>query len=327
MGREKVMKSALVTGVNGQDGSFLAELLVKKGYEVHGLIRRSSQHPENLRNLNRVKDAINLHFGDLASENHLSALVSEIKPTEIYHLGAQSDVRVSFDIPESTIDITGLGTIRLLEAVRKFSKESRVYLAGSSEMYGDSLPPQSETTVFNPQNPYATAKLMGFHNGKIYRKAYDLFISNGILFNHESERRGLNFVTRKITNTAVKIKLGKVNKLSLGNISSKRDWGYAGEYVYAMWTMLQQKDPDDFVIGTGKVHTVKDFVIETFNYLKINNWENYVDFDPNMLRAAETSFLQADPTKAKKDLGWEPQVDFKTLVKIMCEHDLKIESV
>ena len=318
------MKKSLITGISGQDGSWLAELLLSKGYEVHGLVRRGSQYPD-LKNLNHLKDRVCLHFGDLLNEHDICHLVNALKPDEIYNMAAQSDVRISFEVPEYTSEVTYLGYLRLLEAVKSFSPNSKVYQASSSEMFGNALPPQDENTVMVPENPYGVAKLSAYLVGRIYRRSYNLFIANGILFNHESERRGLNFVTRKITNSVARIKLGKQDKLQLGNLEAKRDWGYAPEYMQQAWLMLQQKEPDDFVVGTGEVHSVMDFVTEAFNLVDLD-WEKYVYLDKAMIRPSETCYLQSNPAKAKKILGWEPKVKFRDLVKIMVDYDLKMES-
>lgn len=315
------MKKALITGVTGQDGSYLAELLLSKGYEVYGLMRRSAIYPESLKNIEHIKNKVKLVFGSLETDGHLCSTINDIKPDEIYNLAAQSDVRISFDIPEYTCDVTGLGVLRLLEAVRKFSPNSKVYQASSSEMYGTVAPPQNENGPFNPQNPYAVAKLFAFHQCKIYRKAYGMFVSNGILFNHESERRGLNFVTRKITHTVAEIAIGKTDCICLGNLDAKRDWGYAPEYVQAMWMMLQHDKPEDFVVGTGEVHTVSEFVKEAFLAAEIEDYSKYIKIDERMLRPSETSYLQADVRKTVTELGWKPKVHFKDLVKIMYESD------
>jgi GDPmannose 4,6-dehydratase len=332
------MKKALITGITGQDGSYLSELLLSKGYEVYGLVRRTSNY--ELNNIEHIKDKIHLCWGDLETEHHLCSQISDIKPDEIYNLAAQSDVRVSFDIPEFTGDVTGLGCLRVLEAVRKFSPNSKIYQAGSSEMFGDSKPPQNENTRFNPQNPYAAAKLYAYHLAKIYRKSYGLFIANGILFNHESPRRGLNFVTRKITNTVAKIKFGKETKLELGNLDSRRDWGYACEYIEAMWRMLQQKNPDDFVIATGETHSVREFVEAAFAKTGITIYwtgkgveetgfdsktrQTLVTINPQFFRPSETDFLSGDYSKAKRILGWEPKTTFAELVGIMEDYDMRI---
>jgi len=314
------MKNALITGITGQDGSYLAELLLNKGYEVYGLMRRSAIYPESIKNIEHIKDKVKLIFGSLETDGHLTSIVNDIKPDEIYNLAAQSDVRISFDIPEYTCDVTGLGVLRLLEAIRKFSPNSKMYQASSSEMFGTVAPPQNENGPFNPQNPYAVAKLFAFHQCKIYRKSYGLFVSNGILFNHESERRGLNFVTRKITHSVAEIKLGKRQFIELGNLDAKRDWGYAPEYVVAMWKMLQYNKPDDFVVGTGAVHSVREFVDEAFSVAGLDS-SNHIKIDQNMIRPSETHYLQADIRKTETELGWKPKVHFKDLVKIMYDSD------
>jgi len=313
---------AFITGIDGMDGSYLSELLLERGYEVHGMVRRTALYPESLRNIKHIRDKLHLHFGDLQNENHISALIYEIKPDEIYNLASQSDVRVSFDIPEYTGDVTGLGVTRLLEAVRKFSPRSKLYQASSSEMFGTSAPPQNENGPFRPRNPYAAAKLYAHHMCQIYRDAYSLFIACGILFNHESPRRGENFVTRKIVKAACEIARGERKELFLGNLEAKRDWGYAPDYVKAMWMMLQQEKPDDFVIGTGEVHTVKEFVEEAFRFVGLD-WEKYVKADPNLYRPTETFYLHADTRKAEAELGWRPTVRFKELVKIMVEAEMR----
>lgn len=325
------MKKALITGITGQDGSYLAELLLTKGYEVHGIIRRSSSF-----NTSRIDHIYNdphfddtklfLHYGDLADTGVLSRLLYEIKPDEIYNLGAQSHVRVSFDTPEYTGDIVGLGTQRLLESIREtgLMNTVRYYQASSSEMYGKVQEiPQTETTPFWPRSPYACAKVYGHWLTVNYRESYGLHGSSGILFNHESPRRGETFVTRKITRAATRIKMGLQQKLYLGNLDSKRDWGYAKEYVEMMWLMLQQDTPDDYVIATNETHTVKEFVQETFGHLDLD-WEKYVDYDKRYERPAEVELLIGDPAKAKRQLAWEPKVRFKELVKIMVDADLKL---
>ena len=262
-------------------------------------------------------------FGSLETDGHLCGIISSTKPDEIYILSAQSDVRVSFDIPEYTCDVTGMGVLRLLEAIRNFSPNSKLYQASSSEMFGATTPPQNESSIMNPQNPYAVAKLFAYHQCKIYRKAYNMFVSNGILFNHESERRGLNFVTRKITHTVAEIAKGKQDFIHLGNLDAKRDWGYAPEYVEAMWRMLQHKKPDDFVVGTGEVHTVQEFVDETFKVAGIKNPQKHIIIDTSMMRPSETNYLQANTTKIATELDWTPTTFFHDLVKRMYESDLK----
>ena len=321
------MKRALITGITGQDGSYMAELLLAKGYEVHGLIRRASTF--NTERIDHIyqdphePDArLFLHYGDLANGEQLSNLIYNIKPDEIYHLGAQSHVRVSFDMPEYTGDVTGLGTTRILEAIRRSGIKTKFYQASSSEMFGDSPPPQNENTPFKPRSPYAAAKVYAYWMTANYREGYNLFACNGILFNHESPRRGETFVTRKITRAVVHILAGKQDKLYLGNLKAKRDWGYAPEYVETMWLMLQQDEPADYVIGTGENHSVQEFVEEAFAYVDLD-WKEYVEIDPRYFRPTEVEFLLADPAKAKKKLGWEPKVTFKELVKIMIDADME----
>lgn len=316
------MVKALITGGTGQDGSYLAELLLSKGYEVHGLIRRTALYPESLKNIDHIKDRIKLHHGDLATENHLSALMAELQPDEVYNLASQSDVRISFDVPEYTGDITGLGVVRLLEAIRKFSPKSKFYQASSSEMFGNSPPPQNEDTAMNPRSPYGAAKLYGYNVTRIYRESYGLFCCNGILFNHESERRGRNFVTRKITESLPRILSGEQEALHLGNLHAKRDWGYAPDYCEAMWLMMQQNEPDDFVIGTGEAHSVTDFLDVAFSRVRLD-WQKYIKIDPQFYRPNEVNYLLADATKARRILGWQPRTSFSDLVRIMVDAELK----
>jgi len=317
-----VKKKALITGISGQDGSYLSELLLSKGYEVHGLIRRTALYPESLKNIEHAQDKLNLHYGDLATENHLSALLSELQPEEVYNLASQSDVRISFDIPEYTGDITGLGVLRLVEAIRKFSPKSKFYQASSSEMFGNGSPPQNEDTPMHPRSPYGAAKLYGYNITRIYRNSYNLFCCNGILFNHESERRGKNFVTRKITEALPRILAGEQEILYLGNLDAKRDWGYAPDYCEAMWLMMQQDTPNDFVIGTGKAYSVRDFLDFAFSYVGLK-WQEYVEINPDFFRPAEVNYLLADASKAKKVLGWEAKTSFNELVQIMVEFELR----
>ena len=314
------MKRALITGITGQDGSYLAEQLLAKEYEVHGTIRRTALYPDSLQNISHLLDRVELHFADLLNESQLCFLLSELKPTEVYNLAAQSDVRISFDIPEYTIDVVGLGVVRLLEAIRKFSPQSKLYQASSSEMFGDSAPPQNELTPFRPLSPYGAAKYFAHCMARIYRESYGLFVASGILFNHESPKRGKNFVTRKITSTIKAITEGKVNKLYLGNLDGKRDWGYAPDYCEAMWSMLQQDTPSDYVIGTGEAHTVKDFVVEAFSYYNLD-WRDYVEIDPRLYRPIEVNYLLADATKARKELNWKPTTTFRELVRIMTQYE------
>lgn len=323
-------KSALITGVTGQDGSYLAELLLEKGYQVHGLVRRSStfgtERIDHIYKDRHTDPDLLLHYGDLTDGQALTNLVLDIQPDEIYNLGAQSHVRVSFDQPVYTLQAVGVGALNVLEAARQLNKlkETRVYQASSSEMYGDVLQtPQSETTPFNPQSPYACAKVYAFHQTVNYRRSYDLFASNGILFNHESERRGETFVTRKITRAATRIKMGLQEKLYLGNLDAKRDWGYAKDYVEGMWRMLQHSEPDDFVLATGETRSVKEFLALVFEQLDLN-WEDYVEIDPRYFRPAEVELLLGDYSKSKEKLGWEPTTDLRMLAKIMVEHDLEL---
>ena len=320
-------RKALITGITGQDGSYLAEFLLSKDYEVHGLIRRSSTF--NTDRIDHIytdphdpESKLFLHYGDLNDGSQLTNLIYNIKPDEIYHLGAQSHVRVSFDIPEFTGDVTGLGTTRVLEAIRRSGINTRFYQASSSEMFGDAPPPQNETTPFRPRSPYGAAKLYAYWMAKNYRDGYGLFAANGILFNHESPRRGETFVTRKITRSVARMKYGLEEKLYLGNLDAKRDWGYAGDYVKAMWLMLQQEKPDDFVIATGESHSVKEFVIEAFTYADLD-WRKHVVIDPKYFRPTEVDFLQGDATKAEKKLGWRAEIRFKDLVKMMVDADIK----
>lgn len=325
------MKRALITGITGQDGSYLAELLLEKGYEVHGIIRRAStfntsriDHLYQDPHLNNVR--LFLHYGDLCDPGALVKLLYNLKPDEIYNLGAQSHVRVSFDVPESTGDIVGLGTLRILEAIRESGlvEHVRFYQASSSEMYGlVQEVPQTEKTPFWPRSPYACAKVYAYWLTVNYRESYKLHASNGILFNHESPRRGETFVTRKITRAATRIKMGLQEALYLGNMDARRDWGYAKDYVEMMWMMLQQDNPDDYVVATGETHSVREFVQETFAALDLD-WEKYVKRDARYDRPAEVELLIGDPAKAKKQLGWEPRIKFKELVKIMVEADLEL---
>lgn len=325
------MKKALITGITGQDGSYLAELLLGKGYEVHGVIRRSStfntsriDHLYQDPHINGVK--LFLHYGDLADSVQMVKLLYELQPDEIYNLGAQSHVRVSFDVPEYTGDVVGVGVVRILEAIReaKLVKKVRYYQASSSEMFGKVQEvPQTENTPFWPRSPYGCAKMYAHWLTVNYRESYNMFACSGILFNHESPRRGETFVTRKITRAATRIKLGLQDKLYLGNLDAKRDWGYAKEYVEMMWLMLQQDQPDDYVIATNETHSVKDFVRETFSQLDLD-WEKYVEYDDRYERPSEVDLLIGDPKKAKKQLGWEPKVKFKELVAIMVQSDLEM---
>ncbi len=321
------MKTAFITGITGQDGSYLAELLLEKGYTVHGLIRRASTFNTDridhlYRDFHDPQARIYLHYGDLSVSGQLMDLLHDIKPDEVYHLGAQSHVRVSFDMPEYTGDITGLGTLRLLEAIRKTGIKTRFYQASSSEMFGAAPPPQHEQTPFQPQSPYAAAKVYAYYIVRNYRDAYNLFACNGILFNHESPRRGETFVTRKVTRAAVRIKLGLQDKLFLGNLDAKRDWGFAGDYVEAMWLMLQQENPDDFVIATGETHSVREFVEKVFQKLDMD-YQKHVVIDPKYFRPTEVDVLLGDSTKAKKRLGWNPKVGFDQLIDMMIAADME----
>ena len=325
------MKKALITGITGQDGSYLAELLLAKGYEVHGIIRRAStfntsriDHLYRDPHINGVK--LFLHYGDLADSVQMVKLLYELQPDEVYNLGAQSHVRVSFDIPEYTGDVVGVGAVRILEAIREAGlvKKCRFYQASSSEMFGKvQQVPQTEATPFWPRSPYGCAKMYAHWLTVNYRESYNLHASAGILFNHESPRRGETFVTRKITRAATRIKLGLQESLYMGNLDAKRDWGYAKEYVEMMWVMLQQDHPDDYVVATNETHTVKEFIQETFALLDLD-WEKYVKYDARYERPAEVELLIGDPAKAKRQLGWEPKVKFKELVKIMTRADLEM---
>jgi len=323
-----VMKKALITGITGQDGSYLAELLLEKGYHLWGIMRRSSSfHTGRIDHL--YKDPhehprLRLVYGDLTDGSNLSTIINEVQPDEVYNLGAQSHVRVSFDMPIYTADADALGTLRLLEAIRSSDKPAKFYQASSSEMYGKVVEtPQTEKTPFYPRSPYGCAKAYSFWQTVNYREAYGLFTCNGILFNHESPRRGETFVTRKITRAATRIKFGLQDKLFLGNLDAKRDWGFAGDYVEAMWLMLQQDKPDDYVVATNESHTVREFVEEVFSYLDLD-WQNYVEIDHRYLRPSEVDCLQGDASKAKKVLKWESKVTFKELAKMMTDADMKI---
>jgi len=322
------MKKALITGITGQDGSYLADLLLSKGYEIHGIIRRAStfntariDHLYQDPHVNGVR--LFLHYGDLADSVNLVKLIYELKPDEIYHLGAQSHVRVSFDIPEYTSDVTGVGTIRILEAMRESGVKSRFYQASSSEMFGKvQAVPQTETTPFWPRSPYGCAKVFAYWATVNYRESYGMHASNGILFNHESPRRGETFVTRKITRAVAAIKLGRQKALYLGNLDAQRDWGYAPEYVEGMWRIVQQDAPDDYVLATNETHTVREFVQEAFAHAGLD-WKEFVKYDSRYERPAEVDLLVGDPAKAKKQIGWEPKTKFRDLVHIMVDADLE----
>lgn len=323
------MKRALITGITGQDGSYLTELLLEKGYQVFGIVRRSSSFNtdriDHLYQDPHVPNArLRLFYGDLNDSSSLNTILRNTEPDEIYNLGAQSHVRVSFDVPEYTGDVTGLGTVRILEAIRETGIKPKFYQASSSELYGRVREvPQTESTPFYPRSPYACAKAYAYHITVNYRESYGLFACNGILFNHESERRGETFVSRKITRAATRIKLGLQDKLYLGNLDARRDWGYARDYVEAMWLMLQAKEADDFVIATGENHSVREFLDETFGYLDLD-WKEFVETDPRYYRPAEVDLLLGDPSKARRVLGWEPKVGFRELVQIMVDHDLEL---
>ena len=323
------MKKALITGITGQDGSYLAELLLEKGYEVHGIVRRASTF-----NTGRVDHVYRdphlpgtrlfLHYGDLNDASSLNTILRKVRPDEIYNLGAQSHVRVSFDVPEYTGEVTGLGTVRLLEAIRDTGLDAtRIYQASSSEMFGASPPPQSEQTPFYPRSPYGCAKVYSFWISVNYRESYGMHVSNGILFNHESPRRGETFVTRKVTRAASRIKLGVQKKLYLGNLDAKRDWGYARDYVEAMWLMVQQPKGDDYVVATGEAHSVRELCEAAFGHVGLD-YREFVEIDPRYYRPAEVDYLLGDPSKATKVLGWKPRTSFAELVRLMMESDMEL---
>ncbi|MBW7881365.1 MAG: GDP-mannose 4,6-dehydratase [Caldilineaceae bacterium] len=322
------MKRALITGITGQDGSYLAELLLAKGYEVHGIMRRASTF--NTQRLDHLYHdphgaegpALFLHYGDIGSSGNLADILHAVQPDEIYHLAAQSHVRVSFDLPDYTGDVTGLSTIRILEAVRRTGVKARFYQASSSEMFGAAAPPQNEQTPFQPQSPYAAAKLYAYWSTRNYRDGYGIYACNGILFNHESPRRGETFVTRKITRALAAILAGRQDTLYLGNLDARRDWGYAPDYVEAMWLMLQQDRPADYVIGTGEAYTVREFLDAAFGYANLD-WHDYVAIDPRYYRPNEVDYLLADAARARAELGWSPRVRFHELVRIMVDADLE----
>ena len=321
-------KTALITGVTGQDGSYLAELLLAKGYEVHGLIRRASSFNTHrldpiYRDPHESGVRFLMHYGDLSDSGSLVNLIRELEPDEIYHLGAQSHVKVSFEIPEYTSDATGMGTVRILEAIRASGVKTRFYQAGSSEMFGASPPPQDESTPFYPRSPYGVSKVFSHWMTINYREAHDLFASNGILFNHESSRRGETFVTRKVTRAVARIKAGIQDRLYLGNLDAKRDWGYAPDYVEAMWMMLQHDTPIDVVIATGEAHTVREFCELAFARADLE-WERHVEVDPRYYRPTEVDHLCGDPSKAKRVLGWEPKTTFEDLVRLMVDADIQL---
>ncbi|MDX6403309.1 MAG: GDPmannose 4,6-dehydratase [Blastocatellia bacterium] len=322
-------KTALISGITGQDGSFLAEVLLEKGYDVYGIIRRSSSfNTDRIDHLyqdpHEKGTRLRLVYGDLNDSSSLNTILRQVQPDEIYNLGAQSHVRVSFDIPEYTGEVTGLGAVRLLEAIRELGMSPKFYQASSSELYGKVFEtPQTETTPFYPRSPYACAKAYAYHITVNYRESYGLFASNGILFNHESERRGETFVSRKITRAATRIKLGLQDKLYMGNLDARRDWGYARDYVEAMWMIMNAEEPDDYVVATGETHSVREFLEKTFGYLDLD-WEKYVEIDPRYFRPAEVDLLLGDASKVREKLGWEPKVTFDDLVKLMTDHDLQL---
>ena len=322
-------KTALISGITGQDGSFLTELLLEKGYEVYGIIRRSSSfNTDRINHLyqdpHQSNTRLRLVYGDLNDSSSLNTIIRQVKPDEIYNLGGQSHVRVSFDIPDYTGEVTGLGAVRLLEAIREAGIEPRYYQASSSELFGKAIEsPQTETTRFHPRSPYACAKAYAHYITVNYRESYGMFACNGIMFNHESERRGETFVSRKISRAATRIKLGLQEKLYMGNLEARRDWGYARDYVEAMWLMLNAPQPDDYVIATGETHSVREFVTLAFGYLDLD-WQEYVEIDPAYFRPAEVDCLAGDASKARRELGWEPKVTFEQLVKLMVDHDLKL---
>jgi GDPmannose 4,6-dehydratase len=314
-------RKALITGITGQDGSYLAELLLEKGYEVHGLVRRSSSF--NTWRIDHVRKNLVLHYGDLVDQNSLARTLETVAADEIYNLAAQSHVKVSFEMPEYTTDVTAMGVLRVLDAVRELGLKTKVYQAGSSEMFGlVRETPQSEKTPFYPRSPYGVAKVFGHWTAVNYRESYGIHVSNGILFNHESPRRGENFVTRKITMGLAAIKKGKAKQLRLGNLDAKRDWGYAKDFVEAMWLILQRDQPDDYVVATGESHSVREFLEEAFTYAGLD-WKEYVVVDPKYFRPAEVDFLRGDPRKVQTVLGWKRRVDFKQLVRLMVDADME----
>ncbi len=316
-------KKALITGITGQDGSYLAELLLEKGYEVHGLVRRSSSF--NTWRIDHVREQLVLHYGDLVDQNSLVRTLESVQPEEVYNLAAQSHVKVSFEMPEYTTDATAMGVLRVLDAVRDLDLKTRVYQAGSSEMFGlVQETPQTEKTPFHPRSPYACSKVFGHWMAVNYRESYDMHVSNGILFNHESPRRGENFVTRKITMGVAAIKQGRAKELRLGNLDARRDWGFARDYVEVMWRMLQQDAPDDYVIATGETHSVREFCEEAFSHAGLD-WKDFVQVDPKYFRPAEVDMLLGDASKARRVLGWEPKVTFTELAHMMVDADLEAE--
>ena len=328
-GASASIRKALITGITGQDGSYLAEFLLARDYEVHGIVRRASTfNTSRIDHLYEDQHEANprlfLHYGDLADGTNLTRLLSEIQPNEVYHLAAQSHVRTSFDVPEYTADVTALGTLKILDALRDSGAPARFYQASSSEMFGNAAPAQGEKTPFQPRSPYAVAKVFAYHTAINYRESYGMFATNGILFNHESPRRGETFLSRKVTRGIARILAGKDRYIYLGNLEALRDWGYAPEYVEAMWMMLQHPEPDDFVIATGESHSVREFVEEAFACVGLD-WRNYVRFDPRYVRPSEVDHLLGDPTKAQTELGWLPRTSFRDLVRMMVEADLSSE--
>jgi len=321
-------KKALITGIAGQDGSYLSELLLHKGYEVHGIIRWDSvftdQRIQHLMKDSHEKNVkLFTHYGDMTDAGNIEKLINKIKPNEVYHLAAMSHVRVSFDMPEYTVNTDALGTLRILEAIKNSGLPIKFYMAASSEMFGDSPPPQNENTPFYPKSPYACAKVFSHNITRLYREAYGIFAANGILYNHESPRRGPTFVTKKITRIIARIKSGLDKKIYLGNLDAKRDWGFAPEYIEVMWKILQQPTADDYVIATGETHSVREFLEEAFKYVGLGDGKQYVEFDPRYLRPTEVEILIGDSTKAKDKLGWEPKIKFNDLVKIMIDSDFR----
>ena len=315
---------SLISGISGQDGSYLAEFLLAKGYEVHGIVRRSAT--SNTKNIDHILDKIILHYGDLADSSFIDSLIYEVQPNEFYNLAAQSDVAVGFELPIYTADIVALGPLRILEAIRKYSHYTKFYQASTSETMGNAPAPQDENTVRHPDNPYGIAKLFAEEMVRLYRKSYGLFACSGILYNHESPRRGDNFVTQKVVKGLINCKLGKQEKLYLGNIDSKRDWGYAGDYIEVMWLMLQQDEPDDYVIGTGEAHTIRNLLEVVGKYVKIE-WSKYVEIDSALYRPTETNYLLANAKKAEERMGWKPKIKFEELVKLMIDAELKRQGV
>jgi len=321
-------KVALITGIAGQDGSYLCELLLDKGYEIHGIIRWDSIFTtERIEHLHRDHHIggvrLFTHYGDLTDTGNVEKLIKQIKPDEIYHLAAMSHVRVSFDMPEYTANTDGLGTLRVLEAIKNLGLPIKFYMAASSEMFGNSTPPQDENTKFDPRSPYACAKAFSYYTTRLYREAYGIFASNGILYNHESPRRGPTFVTKKVSRAIARLKAGLDKKIYLGNLDAKRDWGFAPEYMEAMWSILQQEKADDFVISTGETHSVKEFLEEAFKYAGFEDWKPYVEIDPQYFRPTEVEVLIGNSAKAREKLGWEPKIKFKDLVRIMIDSDFR----